>query len=84
MGNPGPCGAGAYLILPTEAGTVTLSSALGHGDNNAGEVEGLRMGLELLAQAKAKDLFTGQPPLLIFTDSLVVMGALELVGLVAA
>ena len=77
LGNPGPCGAGAYLILPNEAGTVTLSSALGHGDNNTGEVEGLRMGLELLAQAKAKDLFTGQPPLLIFTDSLVVMGALE-------
>jgi ribonuclease HI len=77
LGNPGPCGAGVHLILPLEAGTVTDSIALGAGDNNAGEVAGLLQALRLVERARERGLFTGHPPLLLFTDSLLVVGALE-------
>jgi hypothetical protein len=36
--NPGPCGAGALLILSGAAGQVLSTMALGEGDNNLGEI----------------------------------------------
>jgi ribonuclease HI len=75
--NPGPCGAGALLILPGTAGQALSTMALGAGDNNLGEIAGLLQVLVLLDEAYARGLVTGHPPLLLFTDSLLVVGALD-------
>jgi ribonuclease HI len=75
--NPGPCGAGALLILPGAAGQALSTMALGKGDNNLGEIAGLLQILVLLDEAYERGLVAGHPPLLLFTDSLLVVGALD-------
>ena len=77
LGNPGPAGAGALLILPHMRGRVHDSIALGDGDNNAGEIEGLLRVLELYLEARRRGHTEGATALLLFTDSLLVLGALE-------
>jgi ribonuclease HI len=77
LGNPGPCGAGALVILPRHAGTAVSSLSLGLGDNNVGEIAGLHQVLRLVDKAYERRLIRGSPPLLLFTDSLLVIGALE-------
>jgi ribonuclease HI len=75
--NPGPCGAGALLFLPQKVATVTCAMSLGEGDNNIGEIAGLHKLLELIDEAYQRKLVRGHPPILLFTDSLLVVGALE-------
>jgi ribonuclease HI len=75
--NPGPCGAGALLFLPNNAGKVTSAISLGQGDNNIGEIAGLHRLLELIDTAYRRNLVRGHPAILLFTDSLLVVGALE-------
>ena len=77
LGNPGPAGAGALLLLPHARGRASDSIALGEGDNNAGEIEGLLRVLELYLEAERRGLTEGASALLLFTDSLLVLGALE-------
>jgi hypothetical protein len=47
------------------------------GNNNLGDIAGLLHILVLLKKVYARDLVAGQPPLLLFTDSLLVVGALD-------
>ena len=75
--NPGPCGAGALLILPHGAGQALCAMSLGQGDNNLGEIAGTHQVLRLLDEAYKNGRIVGHPPLLLFTDSLLVVGALE-------
>jgi ribonuclease HI len=75
--NPGPSGAGALLIFPLGAGQALSTMALGDGDNNLGEIAGLLQVLVLLDAAYERGWVVGHPPLLLFTDSLLVVGALE-------
>jgi ribonuclease HI/exonuclease III len=75
--NPGPCGAGALLFLPNNAGKVTCAMSLGQGDNNVGEIAGLLKLLCLIDEAYRRGLVQGHPAILLFTDSLLVVGALE-------
>jgi ribonuclease HI len=51
--------------------------ALGEGDNNLGEIVGLLQILVLLDEAYARGLVAGHLPLLLFTDYLLVVGALD-------
>jgi len=62
-GNPGPCGAGAVICLPSEGMTaqeaVAKSSswiekyvALGHGTNNIGELTAIEIALQLIEKAE--------------------------------
>jgi ribonuclease HI len=51
--------------------------SLGPGDNNLGEIAGMLRVLTLLDEAFERDLVDGHPSLLLFTDSLLVVGALE-------
>lgn len=77
-GNPGPCGAGAYIHDNVQLGwDREASAALGHGTNNAGELWGIGMALEL-ADARMR---THSPPyqhLYIFTDSQFSRGVLTM------
>ena len=75
--NPGPCGAGALLFLPLNAGKVSCAMSLGQGDNNVGEIAGMLKLLNLIDEAYRRGLVHGHPPVLLFTDSLLVVGALE-------
>ena len=75
--NPGPCGAGALLFLPNDAGTAISTISLGLGDNNLGEIAGLLEILRLVDEAYTKGRLIDHPALLLFTDSLLVVGALE-------
>jgi ribonuclease HI len=75
--NPGPCGASALLFLPEGAGHAISAMSLGPGDNNLGEIAAMLRVLTLLDEAYERDLVDGHPPLLLFTDSLLVVGALE-------
>jgi ribonuclease HI len=51
--------------------------SLGLGDNNLGEIAGLLEILRLVDEAYTKGRINGHPALLLFTDSLLVVGALE-------
>ena len=75
--NPGPCGAGALLFLPHGAGRGLSAMSLGQGDNNLGEIAGLLRVLTLVDEAYERGLVVGFPALILFTDSLLVVGALE-------
>jgi ribonuclease HI len=75
--NPGPCGAGALLMVPDETGEAISTISLGLGDNNLGEIAGLLKILRLVDEAYTRGLVTGHPALILFTDSLLVVGALE-------
>ena len=75
--NPGPCGAGALLFCPHDAGSARSALSLGEGDNNVGEIAGLHQVLRLVDEAYVRKIIIGNPPLLLFTDSLLVVGALE-------
>jgi ribonuclease HI len=76
LGNPGPVGAGALLLLPHARGRVSDSIALGDGDTNAGEIDGLLRVLELFLEAERQELTQGATSLLLFTNSLLLLGAL--------
>jgi ribonuclease HI len=51
--------------------------SLGLGDNNLGEIAGLLEILRLVDEAYSSGHVTGYPAVLLFTDSLLVVGALE-------
>lgn len=78
-GNPGPCGAGAFIYDNAKpAGwNAEASSALGHGTNNAGELWGIGMALELAEARIATHAFT-YSQLYIFTDSQYTRGVLTM------
>jgi ribonuclease HI len=78
-GNPGPCGAGAYLYdrTDTTGWDIEASAALGHGTNNAGELWAIGIALELAAaRYDTHPLLYNQ--LYIFTDSQFSRGVLTL------
>jgi ribonuclease HI len=75
--NPGPCGADALLFPPHNSGTAISTMSLGLGDNNLGEIAGLPKILRLVDEGYTKGRINGHPALLLFTDSLLVVGALE-------
>jgi hypothetical protein len=75
--NPGPCGAGALFFLPHASGTAIYTMSLGLGDNNLGEIAGLLHILRLVDEAYTKGRINGHPALLLFTDTLLVVGALK-------
>lgn len=56
-GNPGPCGAGAWLKFPAlgdeEETVIERSAALGLGTNNVGEVYAVGLAMDLIMEAKA-------------------------------
>ena len=54
LGQPGPSGAGAIVCLPSGL-NITLSSALGHGTNNLGELWAIGLGLSKAASVCASD-----------------------------
>ena len=51
--------------------------SLGQGNNNLGEIAGMLQVLSLLDDAYSSSRLVGHPALLLFTDSLLVVGALE-------
>ena len=78
-GNPGPCGAGAYLYdnVSTTGWDKEACAALGHGTNNAGELWGVGLALEL-AQARLTTHRHLYNQLYIFTDSQFTRGVLTM------
>jgi ribonuclease HI len=75
LGNPGPAGAGFWLQgpgVPKERHAV----ALGHGDNNDGEMQALRLGFNRAARLHRSFSApsVGKLPLLCFSDSLGCLG----------
>jgi ribonuclease HI len=66
--NPGPCGAGVYIILPRclGGGTVDASVELGIGSNNIGEMHAILLAVSLVAPLM--ELHPGCK-MAIFTDS---------------
>lgn len=54
-GNPGPAGAGAYLITP-DGSEIKLTKYLGIKTNNQAEYEALILGLEELVERGAKNV----------------------------
>lgn len=70
-GNPGPCGAGAVVLIP-DSEPLEASRALGRGTNNIGELTAVGMALELMETAGvAKDAHV-----VLFTDSKYSLGVL--------
>jgi ribonuclease HI len=78
-GNPGPCGAGAYLYDKTASTgwDVEAYAALGHGTNNAGELWAIGIALQL-ARARLATHSHLYKRLYIFTDSQFTRGVLTM------
>lgn len=68
-GNPGPSGAGAYVIVPG-VGEFYLYQALGKGTNNRGEIWGVGMGLSFLI---SNNFHLSDRPVYVCTDSQLVV-----------
>ncbi len=70
-GNPGPCGAGAVVVL-SDGRRLEASRALGKGTNNIGELTAVSMAIELLEEAGV----AAREPVALFTDSKYSLGVL--------
>eukprot|EP01083_Nonionella_stella_P187517 689213_1 len=76
-GNPGPCGAGAVVKLPSVAVHLESYRALGlHGTNNIGELTAVELALHLLDEAEASGRVRARAPVHVCTDSKYARGVL--------
>jgi ribonuclease HI len=74
--NPGPCGAG-MVVRPKGSDTyIELAIPLGQGDNNKGEMGGIKALLQWAIKALADGLILEGSSLLVFSDSALCIGFL--------
>ncbi len=70
--NPGPSGAGVWIVAPAPPGgspfTLRVSAGLGHGTNNLGEIFAITIALQIV-EILYKYLYPAPPTTGVFTDS---------------
>ena len=72
--NPGPAGAGVYIVFP-DGSSEEAASALGEGTNNLGELWAIGSGIERVAKWLVPRAIKG--PVHVFTDSSYALGTLS-------
>ena len=77
LGNPGPCGGGHVVRAPNTERFVEAIFPEGHGDNNKGEMAGIKGGLLHIQKGIRDGVVTPEIEIFIFSDSALRIGYLD-------
>ena len=77
MGNPGPCGGGYVVRAPNTEKFTEATFPEGHGDNNKGEMAGIKGGLLHIKKGMRDGTVTPGIEIFIFSDSALCIGYLD-------